>query len=121
MKDIENIQDIELMVNTFYAAIKEDELLGPIFNGVIQDNWSSHLETMYSFWQTVLLHEYAYKGSPFPPHRKLPIEAQHFDRWLALFDIAMDKNFQGQLADEAKTRAHKMAEMFQYKLKSNSH
>lgn len=121
MKDIENRQDIEQMVNTFYASIKEDELLGPIFNGVIKDNWSSHLETMYRFWQTVLLHEYNYKGSPFPPHRKLPIDAQHFDRWLMLFGTAMDKNFKGKLADEAKIRAQKMAEMFQYKLNSNNH
>ena len=39
------------MVNTFYDKIKEDELLGPIFNERIQDRWASHLETMYKFWE----------------------------------------------------------------------
>lgn len=120
MKDIANRKDIELMVDTFYRTIQEDELLGPIFNGVIKDNWPKHLDKMYGFWQTILLHEYAYKGSPFHPHRKLPIEAHHFERWLLLFNTAMDKNFVGKLSDEAKMRAQKMAEMFMYKLNSNN-
>lgn len=120
MKEITNRKDIELMVDSFYGAIREDELLGPVFNGVIKNNWTKHLDTMYRFWQTVLLHEFAYKGSPFVPHRKLPIEAHHFERWLYLFNTSLDKNFSGKIAEEAKFRAQKMAEMFMYKLKSNS-
>lgn len=121
MKEITNRDDIELMVDTFYSAVRTDELLAPIFNKVIKDNWAIHLETMYRFWQTVLLHEFAYKGSPFAPHRKLPIRAHHFERWIYLFDTAMNKNFNGELAEEAKLRARKMAEMFMNKLKSNSY
>jgi len=95
MKDIQNATDIKLMVDTFYTAIREDEVLGPIFNGVIQDKWDIHLDKMVRFWQTILLQEYTYKGSPFHPHRKLPIGSQQM-------------------------RAAKMAEMFQYKLASNN-
>ena len=120
MKDIINRKDIELMVDTFYGEVRKDDLLGPIFNGVIKDNWTKHLDTMYRFWQTVLLHEIAYKGSPFVPHRKLPIEAQHFERWVCHFNNSMDKNFEGKVAEEAKWRASKMAEMFMYKLSSHS-
>lgn len=120
MKDIANRKDIELMVDTFYDTIKEDSLLGPVFNSVIKDNWPKHLDTMYRFWQTILLREYVYKGSPFHPHRKLPIEKPHFERWLMLFDTAMDQNFTGKIAEEAKMRAQKMAEMFMYKLTSNN-
>ena len=120
MKDISNIKDITLMVDTFYEAIRSDTLLGPIFSGVIQDNWTKHLDTMYRFWQTILLNEFAYKGSPFAPHRKLPLEAHHFERWLDLFDSSIDQNFKGKKVEEAKWRAQKMAEMFQYKLKSNN-
>ncbi|WP_194850729.1 group III truncated hemoglobin [Nonlabens antarcticus] len=120
MKDIETREDIEVMVDSFYAAVRKDDLLGPIFNEVIGDNWSTHLETMYSFWQTVLLHQFAYKGSPFAPHRKLPIEAQHFDRWLALFNKSIDQQFSGKITDDAKIRVVKMAEMFQHKLSNNS-
>jgi len=120
MNQITNRKDIELMVDSFYGAIREDDLLGPIFNGVIKDNWPKHLDTMYRFWQTILLDEYAYKGSPFAPHRKLPLEAHHFERWLDLFNNSMGRNFAGKKAEEAKWRAQKMAEMFLYKLKSNS-
>lgn len=121
MADITSRIDIELMVNTFYGAVRQDEFLSPIFNGAIGDHWDAHLETMYNFWQTVLLHQFAYKGSPFAPHRKLPIHQDHFDRWLALFSTSMDKNFEGKVAEEAKWRAGKMAEMFMYKLNSNSY
>ena len=121
MKDITDRKDIELMVDTFYGAVREDLLLGPIFKDVIKDNWPQHLDTMYRFWQTILLHEYVYKGSPFSPHRKLPIEAQHFESWLQLFRTSVDKNFEGKLAEEAKQRAEKMAEMFMYKLNAKSY
>lgn len=120
MKDIENRRDIELMVDTFYGVIQKDDILGPIFNGTIKDNWPRHLDTMYRFWQTMLLQKYIYNGSPFAPHRKLPIEAHHFERWLHHFNKAIDTNFSGKITDEAKMRAEKMAKMFMYKLKSNS-
>lgn len=118
MKDITDRKDIELMVDTFYGSVQEDMLLGPIFKSVINDKWTQHLDTMYRFWQTILLHEYAYKGSPFLPHRNLPLEARHFERWLALFNTSIDMNFDGKLAEDAKQRAKKMAEMFMYKLNS---
>ena len=69
-KDISDIEDIKLMVNAFYDQIRENEVLGPIFNGIIQDRWPQHLEKMYTFWQTILLEEHTYFGSPFPPHAK---------------------------------------------------
>lgn len=104
------------MVNTFYAAVQKDDLIGPIFNGVIQDNWPAHLEKMYGFWQTILLNERAYSGSPFPPHAKLPVDASHFDRWMQLFKTSMAAQFEGEKADEAVKRAEGMAVMFRYKI-----
>lgn len=122
-KDLNSLENIKLMVNSFYGKIQTDELLGPIFNGVIKDEWPKHLEKMYGFWQTVLLNERAYSGSPFPPHAKLAIEKQHFEKWLKLFRETIDENFTGEKANEAKWRAEKMAEMFHYKIeyyKNNS-
>jgi len=114
--DIINIEDIKLLVNTFYGKVQQDELLADIFNGIIQDRWDEHLEKMYRFWQTVLLKEHTYNGSPFSPHAKLPVSAQHFDRWKALFFETVDGHFFGEKAEEAKWRAKKMAEMFQMKI-----
>ena len=115
-KDISDIEDIKLMVNAFYDQIRENEVLGPIFNGIIQDRWSQHLEKMYTFWQTILLEEHTYFGSPFPPHAKLPVDASHFEQWLQLFNQNMDNLFEGTKAEEAKWRAAKMAQMFQIKI-----
>jgi hemoglobin len=115
-KDISDIEDIKLMVNAFYDQIRENEVLGPIFNGIIQDRWPQHLEKMYTFWQTILLEEHTYFGSPFPPHAKLPVDASHFEQWLQLFNQNMDNLFEGTKADEAKWRAAKMAQMFQIKI-----
>ena len=115
-KDISDIEDIKLMVNAFYDQIRENEVLGPIFNGIIQDRWSQHLEKMYTFWQTILLEEHTYFGSPFPPNAKLPVDVSHFEQWLQLFNQNMDNLFEGTKADEAKWRAAKMAQMFQIKI-----
>ena len=115
-KDISDIEDIKLMVNAFYDQIRENKVLGPIFNGIIQDRWSQHLEKMYTFWQTILLEEHTYFGSPFPPHAKLPVDVSHFEQWLQLFNQNMDNLFEGTKADEAKWRAAKMAQMFQIKI-----
>lgn len=114
--EILHLDDIKTLVDAFYAKVREDKLLGPIFNRVIEDRWPEHLDRMYTFWQTVLLGQHTYYGSPFPPHAKLPITKQHFDQWLDLFFKTVEENFEGEKAAEAKWRAAKMAEMFQMKL-----
>jgi len=115
-KDITELDDIKLLVDTFYQQVREDELLSPIFNGIIKDRWPEHLEKMYRFWQTVLLQEHTYFGSPFPPHAKLPVEQLHFDTWLKLWRSTVDANFEGEKAEEAKWRGDKMALMFLSKI-----
>ena len=114
--DILTIEDIKNLVDTFYGKVRQDDLIGPIFNERIQDRWPEHLEKMYKFWQTVLIGPHTYYGSPFPPHAKLPVEKMHFDRWMTLFYSTVDELFDGKIADEAKWRAGKMAEMFQIKI-----
>lgn len=115
-KDIVSIGDIKLLVDAFYDKIRTDLVLGDIFNPVIKDGWAAHLEKMYRFWQTVLLEEHTYHGSPFPPHAKLPIDQMHFDIWLALWHETIDEHFVGIKANEAKWRGDKMAVMFLSKI-----
>ena len=109
-------ENVKQLVDTFYEKVRKDELLGNIFNERIQNRWSEHLEKMYRFWQTLLLDEHTYFGSPFPPHASMPVTAAHFERWRKLFDETVDELFIGEKADEAKWRAEKMAEMFLYKI-----
>jgi hemoglobin len=115
-QNILQIEDIKLLVDSFYGKVRENELLAPVFNNRIGDRWPAHLEKMYKFWQTVLLKEHTYFGSPFPPHALLPVNKKHFDQWLSLFYKTVDENFTGEKAEEAKWRAARMAEMFQYKI-----
>lgn len=115
-KDISNLADIKLLVDTFYGKVRQNTLIAPIFDAVIRDKWPIHLEKMYAFWQTVLLGEHTYQGAPFPPHAKLPIEKRHFDQWTGLFNQTVDELFEGRIAEEAKWRADKMAQVFINKL-----
>jgi hemoglobin len=115
-QDIATLDDIKLLVNTFYGNIRENELLGPIFNNILHDRWPAHLEKMYRFWQTVLLQESSYHGAPFPPHAKLPIEQRHFETWVRVWRNTIDSHFAGEKANEAKWRGDKMALLFLSKI-----
>lgn len=115
-KNIERLEDVKLLVDSFYSKVREDKLLGPVFDDVIQDRWPEHLEKMYAFWQTVLLQEHTYQGSPFVPHADLPVHAEHFNKWLELFFETVDEHFEGGVSRDAKWRANKMAQMFHMKI-----
>src|SRR3954463_4045406 len=81
-KDVVDLDDVKLLVNTFYGKVRTDETLSNIFNERIGDRWPEHLEKMYRFWQTVLLEEHTYFGTPFPPHANLPVHQFHFEKWV---------------------------------------
>ena len=117
IRDIASLDDVRLLVDTFYGKVRLDTFIGPIFNKRIQDRWPQHLAKMYTFWQTVLLGEHTYYGAPFPPHARLPVDKEHFDRWLSLFSETVTELFEGEIANEALWRANKMAEMFQFKIR----
>ena len=76
---------IRRLVHAFYARVRGDTLLGPIFNAAI-DDWDTHLDKLCAFWSSVTLMTGRYKGTPMQAHAALPdIDAKHFERWLALF------------------------------------
>ena len=75
---------IERLVRAFYAKVRADALLGPIFASRI-DDWESHLARMRDFWSSVALMSGRYHGQPMEKHLRLPVDTRHFDRWLDLF------------------------------------
>ncbi len=115
-KDIQTLDDIKFFVDTFYDKIRQDDLLAVIFNNKINDKWQQHLEKMYCFWQTVLLDEHTYFGSPFVPHAKLPVDKIHFERWIEIINTTIDDLLVGEKAERAKWQGNRMAEMIQYKI-----
>src|SRR3546814_7298736 len=76
---------IERLVHAFYAGVREDALLGPVFDARIED-WDRHLGRMCAFWSSVALMTGRYSGQPMRAHMPLPVDGVHFDRWLALFE-----------------------------------
>lgn len=81
---------IEAFVDRFYARIRSDDVLGPIFAARISD-WTPHLARMNQFWRGVLLNSGEYSGNPMRLHTAIPgLEAEHFTRWLDLFYATLD-------------------------------
>lgn len=113
-KDIANREDVELLINTFYGAIRQEKVLGPIFNKVI-DNWDDHLTLLADFWETNLFFVSKYKGNPAQVHRRVDqeeggtITQDHFFRWITLWTQTTDHLFEGERANMAKQRARKMS------------
>jgi hemoglobin len=75
---------IHRLVHGFYDKVREDAVLGPIFAARISD-WEPHLARMCAFWSSVTLKTGHYHGRPMQKHAPLPVDACHFDHWVALF------------------------------------
>lgn len=76
---------IERLVHAFYAKVRNDAILGSVFNAHVHD-WETHLAQMCAFWSSVALMTGRYHGTPMVKHTPLHIDAGHFDRWLELFE-----------------------------------
>ena len=100
---------IERLVRGFYARIREDALLGPIFAARITD-WEPHLQRMCTFWSSVVLMTGRYHGQPMQAHHRLPVDARHFDHWLALFERSAREICPPAAAGHFIVRARRIAE-----------
>ncbi|MBN9589037.1 MAG: hypothetical protein BGN85_05490 [Alphaproteobacteria bacterium 64-11] len=77
---------VQQLVHRFYAHIRADAELGPIFNKAIGTDWDAHLDKMCDFWSSVMLMTGRYKGNPMVAHMRLKVvRPAHFERWLTLF------------------------------------
>jgi hemoglobin len=102
---------IETLVATFYARIRADAELGPIFLKAIGGDWTRHLKTMCDFWSSVMNTTGRYKGKPIPAHLKLTgVEPRHFAHWLQLFSETAHSLFEADLAGQFIQRAERIAE-----------
>ncbi|MCC0062789.1 MAG: group III truncated hemoglobin [Defluviimonas sp.] len=72
------------LVHRFYDRVRADSALGPVFAERISD-WGPHLDRMVAFWSSVALMTGRYHGTPVQTHLGLPVDWNHFDRWLTLF------------------------------------
>jgi hemoglobin len=99
---------IERLVRSFYARVRTDAMLAPIFDARIKD-WEPHLQQMCAFWSSVALMSGRYHGAPMPKHLPLPVDAAHFDRWLQLFEATAVELCSPEAAEHFIERARRIA------------
>ena len=119
-KDISNRFDVELLVNSFYNKVREDELISFFFSEIVAVDWEKHLPVMYNFWENTLLFTGIYKGNPMLTHEHLHkrtnLTEQNFARWNQLFILTVDELFEGNKATLAKQRALSISTIMQIKI-----
>jgi hemoglobin len=102
---------LTVLINIFYAKVREDDLIGPVFNRAIAD-WPEHLAKLQSFWSSVMLTSGRYKGRPLPAHVRHAesISAASFERWLGLWRETTDELFEPGPAAALQEKAERIAE-----------
>ncbi|MFO1254514.1 MAG: group III truncated hemoglobin [Sphingomonadaceae bacterium] len=102
------------LVDAFYARVRADAALGPIFNGAI-DDWPRHLDQLAAFWSSVMLTSGRYKGQPVPAHLKHreALSPAMFDHWLALWGEVTAELMQPAAAAQLQAKAARIAESLQ--------
>lgn len=117
LDDIKNKNDIIKLVNSFYAEVVKDELIGLFFKDI---NWENHLSTMYVFWENVLFYTGNYIGNPMLKHKliheSMPFNTEQFNRWVLLFTQSVDKLYSGEKAELIKERANNISIVMQLKI-----
>lgn len=112
--------NIRPFVIAFYRSVLNDAELAPVFEKAIGKDladWGPHLETMYSFWETVMLGAGNYHGNPLKKHQDLPpFPAELFDSWLKLFERTARETYAPELAERFIQRASLIAITMRQKL-----
>jgi len=102
---------LERVIPAFYARVRQDALLGPVFNGAIAD-WPEHLTTLVAFWSSVMLTTGRYKGQPMAAHlrHRAQVTPAHFERWLALWADETNAQLPPAAAAAMQAKAARIAE-----------
>jgi hemoglobin len=103
---------IKALIDEFYARVRRDAALGPVFDRAIAtEAWPAHLERMYAFWSSVMLTSGRYKGNPVDIHRRVAgIAPPLFGNWLDLFEATAADLFMPDIADRFAHAARRIAE-----------
>lgn len=106
--------EIARLVRAFYAAVRDDPALGPIFGRHVS-NWDAHLGKMFDFWSSVLLGTARYRGTPMVAHGTLPgLDGELFRRWLDLFHATTARQPNAALRERADELARRIARSLWY-------
>lgn len=119
-KDIEHREDLEKLMNAFYAKAMKDTVIGHYFTEVVQLNLQTHIPRIVDFWETVIFAVNKYQGDTFGVHEHLhqlsAFRSAHFDRWVQLFKETTEELFAGDKTEIIKQRAESIATVMKIKL-----
>ena len=103
------------VVVRFYAKVRRDAVLGPVFAAHIgPDGWPSHEEKITRFWANAILRERGYDGNPMQVHKATSdVHPAHFAVWLGLFDTVLAEELDGDTARQWSVLAHRIGRGFQ--------
>jgi hemoglobin len=122
VQDIRDRADVERLVRAFYGRAMTDPMIGYLFTDVAQLDLEEHVPQITSFWETILLGAQTYTAGAFAPHaslhRKAPLRAAHFERWLMLWHTTVNELFDGPRAALAQVHADRVARAFHRRLQS---
>jgi len=106
------------VVRSFYAQVRRDPLIGPVFNRIIPEaHWPQHIETITDFWSSMLLGTGRYYGRPMPKHLAIPeLTDAHFARWLKLFRETTEELCPPEVAALFVDRAQRIAYNFRVRI-----
>ena len=114
-------EEITTLVHAFYARVRADDLIGPIFDAHISD-WDKHLAIMVRFWSSVLLRAGTYSGTPMPKHVALPnLQPHMFTRWLDLFHQTTETLPNRLFAERVEEAAQRIARSLWFGYQMNNH
>ena len=115
--DLDSPERIRTFIEAFYARVLADPLLAPIFLDVADIDLSRHIPIICAYWEKLILGADGYRRHTMNIHRALhakrPLDPQAFERWLRLFHEALDAQFEGPLAQRAKSVAARVAHNMQ--------
>ncbi len=101
--------EISRLVHAFYARVRQDDVLGPLFDTHI-DDWDGHLVKLVDFWSSMLLRTGRFSGAPMPRHAVLPgLTAELFQHWLVLFRETAAAQPNQAMAGQAVVMAERIA------------
>ena len=111
--DLVGHEDVEALLRRFYGRVFRDDLLAEPFAEIRVRGLDAHLPVMCDFWETVLFRAGRYRRNALHAHRRVhrrtPLSAQHFERWLTLWNTTIDQMYQGPIAEHAKVQAARIA------------
>ena len=105
-----SVESLTELVHRFYAAVRADALLGPVFEEALRDRWEPHLARMVDFWSTVALGSKSFRGNVFGKHMALQgVTPAHFAVWVRLWGEQTTRLFAPEVAHDLQVTAHGIA------------